>query len=102
MLSSQTKDEVTFGAMERLKAHGLTLPNILQLDQTELGKIIYPCGFWKKKACYIKQTAEILHTEYDDDIPDTAEGLMKLPGVGPKMAYIALSVAWGKVTGIGK
>jgi endonuclease-3 len=29
------------------------------------------------------------------------EGLMSLPGVGPKMAYLCLSVAWGRTEGIG-
>jgi endonuclease III len=34
---------------------------------------------------YLKQTAKICKEEYDGDIPNTVEGLMKLPGVGPKM-----------------
>lgn len=29
------------------------------------------------------------------------EGLMSLPGVGPKMAYLCLSAAWGRTEGIG-
>lgn len=29
--------------------------------------------------------AQILRDQYHDDIPDTLEGLMSLPGVGPKM-----------------
>ena len=28
-------------------------------------------------------------------------GLTSLPGVGPKMAYICMTAAWGKVEGIG-
>lgn len=47
MLSSQTKDQVTFAAMERLRARGLTVDNILLMDDEELGKLIYPVGFWK-------------------------------------------------------
>lgn len=50
---------------------------------------------------YIKQTAEILRDQWDGDIPDTIEGLVSLPGVGPKMGYLCLSVAWGKHLGIG-
>ena len=34
---------------------------------------------------YIKQTAAILKEKFDGDIPDTLEGLLSLPGVGPKM-----------------
>lgn len=47
MLSSQTKDQVTFAAMERLRARGLTVDNVLSMSDEELGKLIYPVGFWK-------------------------------------------------------
>lgn len=47
MLSSQTKDQVTFTAMERLRQHGCTIENILKTSDEDLGKLIYPVGFWK-------------------------------------------------------
>ena len=47
MLSSQTKDQVTFAAVEKLKAHGLTIENILKTSNTKIGELIYPVGFWK-------------------------------------------------------
>ena len=47
MLSSQTKDEVTSAAMGRLKQHGCTIDNILKTSDDELGKLIYPVGFWR-------------------------------------------------------
>ena len=47
MLSSQTKDQVTFAAVEKLKAHGLTTENILKTSDTKIGELIYPVGFWK-------------------------------------------------------
>ncbi|XP_077841389.1 endonuclease III-like protein 1 isoform X3 [Macaca mulatta] len=47
MLSSQTKDQVTAGAMQRLRAQGLTVDSILQTDDATLGKLIYPVGFWR-------------------------------------------------------
>ena len=49
----------------------------------------------------MKQTAEILLTQYNGDIPPTANGLMDLPGVGPKMAYIVENIAFGTSSGIG-
>ncbi|CAM9777243.1 unnamed protein product [Laminaria digitata] len=34
-------------------------------------------------------------------IPSTVEGcLMDLPGVGPKMTYLVMDVAWGRIEGI--
>lgn len=47
MLSSQTKDQVTHAAMQRLIAHGLTVANILETSDEKLGELIYPVGFWK-------------------------------------------------------
>ncbi|KAG0005442.1 hypothetical protein BGZ65_011129 [Modicella reniformis] len=50
---------------------------------------------------FMKRIAEICKTKYDGDIPGTAEELIALPGVGPKMAYLTLQVAWNKNLGIG-
>lgn len=101
MLSSQTKDQVTFAAMGRLRARGLTVDNVLAITEEELGELIKPVGFWKTKAKYIKKTTQILKDQYNSDIPDTAEKMCKLIGVGPKMAHICMKVAWNKVSGIG-
>lgn len=101
MLSSQTKDQVTFAAMERLREHGLTVDNVLQMSDEKLGELIYPVGFWKTKVKYIKKTTQTIKSDYNGDIPDTVEKLCKLTGVGPKMAHICMKVAWNKVTGIG-
>ncbi|XP_018561825.1 endonuclease III-like protein 1 [Anoplophora glabripennis] len=101
MLSSQTKDQVTHAAMQRLISHGCTVENIMNTSDEELGKLIYPVGFWKSKVKYIKKTTECLQKDYDSDIPNTVKDLCKLPGVGPKMAHICMKTAWDQVTGIG-
>ena len=111
MLSSQTKDTTNAMAMNRLynelpaykegAPSGLTLENILVVEPELLNELIWAVGFHNNKTRYIKATAEILRDEWNSDIPDTIEGLMALPGVGPKMGYLCLSAAWGKVEGIG-
>lgn len=101
MLSSQTKDQVTFAAMERLRQHGCIIDKILETSDEDLGKLIYPVGFWKNKVKYIKKTTAMLKEKYNGDIPNSVEELCKLPGVGPKMAHICMKTAWGEVTGIG-
>lgn len=47
MLSSQTKDQVTFAAMEKLRKHGLTVENIINTGEEVIAKLIHPVGFWK-------------------------------------------------------
>uniref|UniRef100_A0A8C4NKF7 DNA-(apurinic or apyrimidinic site) lyase n=1 Tax=Eptatretus burgeri TaxID=7764 RepID=A0A8C4NKF7_EPTBU len=102
MLSSQTKDEVTAAAMRRLRENCLTVEAILGTDDITLEKLIYPVGFWRTKARHIKLATVMIQDEYNGDIPDCVEGLIKLPGVGPKMAHLVMAIAWGKVTGIGE
>ncbi|KAK3685066.1 DNA glycosylase, partial [Podospora appendiculata] len=113
MLSSQTKDTVNAEAMARLKAElpphapgaapGLTLENILAVDPALLNELIWKVGFHNNKTKYIKQAAKILRDQHNSDIPTTLEGLMALPGVGPKMAHLCMSAdnGWGRVLGIG-
>jgi endonuclease III len=50
---------------------------------------------------YIKEAAQILLRDYDGDIPPTFEDMKKLPGVGPKVALVCISHAWGRADGIG-
>ncbi|KAH6625128.1 DNA repair protein-like protein Ntg1 [Boeremia exigua] len=104
MLSSQTKDTVTAvairGMQERMSG-GFNLESVLAIEPAELNGFINKVGFHNLKTKYIKQTAEILRDKFNSDIPDTIEGLVSLPGVGPKMGYLTLSAAWGRDEGIG-
>ncbi|CAK7265456.1 alpha,alpha-trehalase nth1 [Sporothrix epigloea] len=113
MLSSQTKDTVNAVTMARLQSElpphkpgapaGLNLENMLAVDPVLLNKLIWQVGFHNNKTKYLKQAAVILRDQWGGDIPPTAEGLMALPGVGPKMAYLCLSAknGWNRVEGIG-
>ncbi|KAL8640522.1 MAG: hypothetical protein Q9228_002562 [Teloschistes exilis] len=105
MLSSQTKDTTNAVAMSRLQKElpppGFTLEGILAVDPVRLNELIYAVGFHNNKTRYIKATAQILVDKFNSEIPDTIEGLISLPGVGPKMAYLCMSVAWGRDEGIG-
>ncbi|CAJ0632373.1 5093_t:CDS:2 [Entrophospora sp. SA101] len=104
MLSSQTKDLITSSTMQYLKKNlpgGLTIDSILKVDEKFLDECISKVGFHNKKANYIKQTAKICKEKYGGDIPDTIEGLLDLPGVGPKMAYLCMHTAWDQNQGIG-
>ncbi|KAI4229251.1 MAG: hypothetical protein L6R36_000999 [Xanthoria steineri] len=106
MLSSQTRDTSTALAITRLQTslpppHGFTLEGILAVDAPTLNALIHPVGFHNNKTRYIKSTAAILASDFDSDIPDSVAGLISLPGVGPKMAYLCMSAAWGRDEGIG-
>ncbi|KAF8643550.1 hypothetical protein AX16_008938 [Volvariella volvacea WC 439] len=97
MLSSQTKDEVTDAAVSALReAVGgtLSIDAIIAADESTISQAIGKVGFWRRKTQYLKQAAEKLRDNFDSDVPKTVDELCSLPGVGPKMAFLALQVAW--------
>ncbi|KAL9618716.1 MAG: hypothetical protein Q9160_006595 [Pyrenula sp. 1 TL-2023] len=79
----------------------LTISNMIACSPTHLDTLISKVGFHNNKTKYIKATALILRNNYNSDIPSTISGLTSLPGVGPKMAYLCMSAAWGIDEGIG-
>ncbi|CAH8561788.1 unnamed protein product [Dicrocoelium dendriticum] len=101
MLSSQTRDQTTAAAMQRLQTYGCSLERIMSMDRGELEKLIYPVSFYRHKAKHILSTCEVLKNSYNGDIPHSVQDLCQLPGVGPKMAHLAMLCAWNEVTGVG-
>lgn len=102
MLSSQTKDATVGEAVRAMQADKLlNVESIAEMSPETLNKYIQKVGFHNNKTKYIKQTVNLLLEKYNGDIPPTAAEMMELPGIGPKMAYIAESVAWNRQSGIG-
>jgi len=101
MLSSQTKDETTAAAMQRLREYGLTVDRVRETSEQRIKELIYGVGFHNRKAEYIKRTADLLAEQHQGDIPRTLRGLVSLPGVGPKMAHLCMQCAWKETVGIG-
>ena len=103
MLSSQTKDAVVGEAVRGLQQHGLTLENIAHHTTPEqLNALIQKVGFHNNKTTYIKKVCDILLQNYEGDIPKTAQEMIdNLPGIGPKMAFLIETIAWGTTSGIG-
>lgn len=100
MLSSQTKDAVTSAAVTALHSSlpgGLSAASLAAAPLETIQECINKVGFWRRKAEYIQEAAKtLLEQEGDEkgDVPKTVEGLCKLKGVGPKMAFLALQCAW--------
>ena len=102
MLSSQTKDPVTWAATQRLKENGLGRPDkMVEVEEKDLEDLIHPVGFFRRKAKYLKQMCKILLEQHNGDIPNSVEELCQIPGVGPKMAHLCMQEAWNVSSGIG-
>ncbi|KAJ0409557.1 hypothetical protein ATCC90586_010068 [Pythium insidiosum] len=103
LLSSQTQDGVTHGAMQRLHAElgegssesqGLSIAGVRGVSTARLEELLNPVGFYRRKAQHIKKIAETLQSSYRGDIPRSLEELEALPGIGPKIARVILLLAW--------
>ena len=97
MLSSQTKDEITDAAISKLRAAlggSISIDGIVAADESVISQAIDRVGFWRRKTGYLKKAAQKLREDFDSDVPKTVDELCSLPGVGPKMAFLALQTAW--------
>lgn len=69
---------------------------MLTLSEEELGEKIRSCGFYNTKARNILATCRILMEEYNGEVPQSREELIKLPGVGRKTANVVISNVFGQ------
>ncbi|MBR1558905.1 MAG: endonuclease III, partial [Clostridia bacterium] len=66
-----------------------------KLEPEELEPMIRECGLYHNKAKNIVAASRALVEQYDGVVPSTREALMKLPGVGQKIAGVVLLAAFG-------
>ncbi len=90
ILSLRTKDEVTEQASIRLLEKYNTPQKIVKLSTNQIQEMIYPVGFYKVKSKRIKEIAETLIENYNGQVPDDFNELLKLNGVGRKTANIVM------------
>lgn len=70
--------------------------SFLKLSLEELENRVRKIGLYRNKAKNIMGACKMIVEEFDGEVPDTREGLMKLPGVGRKTANVVLSVGFNQ------
>lgn len=100
LLSSQTKDPITFAVMNKLIKHGLTVENIIKTDEDTIRDMIYGVSFHNNKTKFIKKVAEIIRDKYNSNTPEKYEDIINLPGIGPKMAHLYIQCVCDRIEGI--
>ena len=100
VLSAQCTDErvnkVTVALFEKY-------PNVedyIDIDLSELEKLIFSTGFYKNKARYIKAAAMKVVDSFQGKVPEKMEELITIPGVARKTANVVLSEAFNINEGI--
>ena len=73
-----------------------TLESVADAPIEELERIVRPCGLYRMKAKEIKAACRLLIDDFDGIIPDNMDDLLKLPGVGRKIANLLLGDLYKK------
>lgn len=94
LLSAQCTDALVNKVTKQLFQKYKTPEDYLQVPLEELQSDIRSIGLYRNKAKNIQALCEMLLNEYDGEVPQTREELVKLPGVGRKTANVVLSVAF--------
>ena len=99
MLSAQTTDVNVNRVTERLFEKYRRPEDYLAVPPEELERDIFQTGFFRQKAKSLRGTMRILLEEFDGEVPERFEDLLRLPGVARKTANV-VSAERGRPQGI--
>ena len=91
MLSAQTTDVNVNRVTPALFAKYRRPEDYLAVPQAELERDIFATGFYRQKAKSIRGTMKLLVEEFDGQVPERFEDLLRLPGVARKTANVVSS-----------
>ena len=95
-LAAQCTDAIVNIVVETLYDKYPTVKALAQASPEEIEEIVRPCGLGKSKARDISACMKILDEQYDGNVPDDFQALLKLPGVGRKSANLIMGDVFGK------
>lgn len=96
ILSAQCTDKRVNITTARLFAKADTPEKILDMGVAKLENEIRDCGLFRNKAKNIIATCHKLCSDYDGQVPNNFDELLKLPGVGRKTANVVSSIAFNR------
>jgi endonuclease III len=99
MLSAQTTDVNVNKVTEKLFRKYRRPEDYLAVPPEELERDIFQTGFFRQKAKSLRGTMTLLIEEFDGEVPERFEDLLRLPGVARKTANV-VSAERGNAQGI--
>jgi endonuclease-3 len=96
IISLRTRDEVTDEVAPRLLRMAPTPAALLALEEEHIAGLIYPAGFYRKKARTLRELARTLIGVHGGRVPRTLPELLALGGVGRKTANLVLTLGYHK------
>lgn len=73
-----------------------TVYDMAHADVKDVEKMVYSCGVYKVKAANIVDFSKMICEEYGGVVPDEMDELLRLPGVGRKIANLILGDVYKK------
>ncbi|MDO5734249.1 MAG: endonuclease III [Eubacteriales bacterium] len=95
ILAAQCTDERVNKVTAELFPRFPNLEDYVEAELESVEEMVRSCGLYRNKAKNIKASAEMLIKDFDGVVPDSQEDLMKLPGVGRKIANLIYSDYYG-------
>ena len=95
-LSAQCTDARVNDVCKVLFERFPTLDSLADAPVEQIADIVKPCGLWNTKSDNIKNECIMLRDEYGGVVPDDMDALLRLPGVGRKIANLLLGDIYGK------
>jgi endonuclease III len=100
ILSAQSTDKLINTITPKVFERYPDPSSLSQADPAELEKLVFQSGFYRNKAASLIKMAQACVADHGGNVPDTMEGLVKLPGVARKTANVVLGNALNKAEGI--
>jgi len=67
---------------------------LARLRVQQIEKLIYPVGFYRNKAVFVRDAATMIVAKFGGRVPSTLDELITLPGVGRKTANLVMILAF--------
>jgi len=96
IIGAQCTDERVNMILPLFRERFSTIEDCSTADIGEIESVIKSCGIYRNKAKAIKESATMIINEFDGRVPDNEENLLKLPGVGRKIANLVMSDYYGQ------
>jgi endonuclease-3 len=100
ILSARCTDARVNIVTKTLFAKYKTAEEYVRAPRRELEHDIHSCGTYKNKAKFIQESCRMLLRDFGGRVPGSMEELLRLPGVGRKIAAVILQAAFKKYEGI--
>lgn len=96
VLSAQCTDKRVNQVTPELFAHYPDAQAMAEADESEIYEYVKSVSYPNAKARHLVELSRMLVDEYDGEVPNDFDALLRLPGVGRKTANVMQAVAFGQ------